>query len=232
MINLYGVAGRVFSGRLDDLRKIRPVGGKPRVDALPDAGADFHLNLAWAADEAGHAGSAEHGGGGARRAGVAGPGAAVGAAADGVGAYRAAAKPPRALLHRTSDLMSHPALTLDEATTAREAWEMLAEHGVSQAPVLGATGRLVGLVGRQELAPGPDVTDVLRHWRQPVGRLMRTPVPAVEIETDLRHAAQALLTTGLPGLPVVDEAGAVLGFLSRTDLLRGLAQDPPLDLWA
>ena len=40
-----------------------------------------------------------------------------------------------------------------------------------------------------------------------------------------------LQLAGLPGVPVVDEVGAVLGFVSRTDLLRALATDPPLDLW-
>jgi CBS domain-containing protein len=40
-----------------------------------------------------------------------------------------------------------------------------------------------------------------------------------------------LLDTGLPGLPVVDDDGHVVGFISRTDILHAVVADPPLDLW-
>jgi len=43
--------------------------------------------------------------------------------------------------------------------------------------------------------------------------------------------ARVLLNTGLPGLPVVDDHGQVTGFISRTDILRAVVTDPPLDLW-
>ncbi len=36
---------------------------------------------------------------------------------------------------------------------------------------------------------------------------------------------------GIAQDPVVAEDGRLLGFVSRTDLLRALANDPPLDLW-
>jgi CBS domain-containing protein len=40
-----------------------------------------------------------------------------------------------------------------------------------------------------------------------------------------------LLESGLPGLPVVDEQGRVIGFISRSDILRAVVTEPPLDLW-
>ena len=42
--------------------------------------------------------------------------------------------------------------------------------------------------------------------------------------------AGVLLDTGLPGLPVTEEAGVLIGFISRTDILRAVAADPPLDV--
>jgi len=72
-------------------------------------------------------------------------------------------------------------------------------------------------------------------WRaflaQSVQDVMWTPVPSVAADTDIRRLARVLLDTGLPGLPVVDEAGAVRGFVSRSDILRAVVADPPLDLW-
>ena len=56
-------------------------------------------------------------------------------------------------------------------------------------------------------------------------------MPSALPETDLRRAASLLLGTGLPGVPVTDPAGQLLGFVSRSDLLRAIVADPPLDLW-
>jgi CBS domain-containing protein len=50
-------------------------------------------------------------------------------------------------------------------------------------------------------------------------------------DTDIRQLAQVLLDTRLPGLPVVDGQGSLVGFVSRSDILRAMVSDPPLDLW-
>jgi len=60
---------------------------------------------------------------------------------------------------------------------------------------------------------------------------MWSPIPSASADTDIRRVARVLLDTGLPGLPVVDDAGQVRGFVSRTDILRAVVADPPLDLW-
>ena len=60
---------------------------------------------------------------------------------------------------------------------------------------------------------------------------MWSPVPGVSPEAGIRRVAQVLLDTGLPGLAVVDEHGFVIGFVSRSDIIRAVISDPPLDLW-
>jgi len=66
----------------------------------------------------------------------------------------------------------------------------------------------------------------------PVTTLMCTSGPGVEPEPDLRRVAQLLLDLGLPGLPVVAADGVVSAFISRSDILRAVVHDPPLDLWS
>ena len=86
---------------------------------------------------------------------------------------------------------------------------------------------------RPERLPGPESHALV--WRalllQGVVDVMWTPVPSVAPDADIRHVARVLLDTGLPGLPVVDDHGAVIGFISRSDILRAVVADPPLDLW-
>jgi CBS-domain-containing membrane protein len=135
-----------------------------------------------------------------------------------------------------ADVMHTPALTVSAEATLRDAWQWLAMHGFGQAPVLDRSGLLVGLVGRAELMPpvsphAPGALAEVHRLARPVAEVMWTPVPSAAPGTDLRRVAALLLDTGLPGVPVTSEAGHVLGFVSRSDLLRALANDPPLDLW-
>ena len=112
------------------------------------------------------------------------------------------------------------------------AWSLLSAHQVAQAPVLNERDRVVGLLLRADMAPpslarSPSPAMAQRR----VAELMLTPVPAVAQDTSLRRLAHVLMDTGLPGLPVTDAEGVLLGFVSRTDILRAVAADPPLDMW-
>jgi CBS-domain-containing membrane protein len=141
-------------------------------------------------------------------------------------------------LKRVQDIMNPGAICVAQDATVGQAWAVLAQHHLGQAPVVDDYGVLVGLLTRAELMrsdrlPGPHTHALV--WQallaQSVADLMWTPVPSVAPDTDIRRLARVLLDTGLPGLPVVDDAGKVQAFVSRTDILRAVVADPPLDLW-
>jgi CBS domain-containing protein len=145
---------------------------------------------------------------------------------------------PRHPLTHVEAIMSRAVVTIAQASTVEQAWTELARHGIGQAPVVDANGVLVGLLSRGDLMrpdrlPAPDSHPLV--WRalmlQSVVDVMATPVPSVATDTDIRRVARVLLDTGLPGLPVVDDGGHVIGFVSRSDILRAVVADPPLDLW-
>lgn len=90
-----------------------------------------------------------------------------------------------------------------------KAWKALQSHNIHQAPVLNEAAQLVGMVG-----------DV-----------MRTPVITAVAVTDIRRIAAAVLTHRIDGVPVTGEQGRLVGYLSRSDILRAVVSDPPLSLW-
>lgn len=147
-------------------------------------------------------------------------------------------KKQRQLLTRVSDVMTAGAITVQAHDMVNHAWQTLATEGVSQAPVLNQAGQVVGLLLRADMAPLdllPEpgaIHDAIALARRPVADVMLSPISTVDQETDLRRVAGVLLELDLPGLPVTDAAGALIGFLSRTDILRAVAADPPLDLWS
>lgn len=162
-------------------------------------------------------------------------------AQDAVSAYsqaRQAPPPARRPLTEVRNVMTPTALGIAPDLRVNDAWQTLAEHQVAQAPVVDALGRVIGLLLRADMAPLdllPEpgaVKQAIDLARRPVSEVMVSPVPTVSPDTELRRVAAVLLDTGLPGLPVTDEAGVLAGFISRTDILRAVAADPPLDLWS
>ncbi|MBV8617725.1 MAG: CBS domain-containing protein [Curvibacter sp.] len=216
MFFVFGQGGPIYQGPLENLAEIAPVSALAR-----SRGA--HRALA------------------PRRTGAQGEAAAHTLRNDAVSAYAQTQQgevPARARLELVRDVMSPEAFTLTPEMSVADAWETLALRGVSQAPVVDGQSHLVGLLLRADmlptvLLPGPSSTGIAA-WRlaqQPVSSLMLSPIPAVDADTHLRRASRVMLDLGLPGLPVCDPDGRVIGFISRADILRAVVADPPLDLW-
>lgn len=225
MFTVYGVSGELFRGSMEQLRKIGAVGALARTTAIRSLRRDVHGPHIGPLDSVVEALSATPAGEVQR---------------DAVAAYTQAQQPAqtRQPLTRVDALMSTEVITLPDTMTVLKAWQLLAEHGIGQAPVVNASAMLVGLLTRADLInpeqlPTPDSSAVA--WRallaQSVLDIMRTPVPSVTPDADIRRVARVLLEMDLPGLAVVDDAGLVIGFVSRSDILRAVVTDPPLDLW-
>ncbi len=225
MFFVFGPSGQIYRGGPENLAQIAAVRRVERPQALRTRGMDIPPDAAAAPapQDARHAPAVNL------------------RLQDAVAAYVQTGKGPqrrREPLTLVRDVMSHGALSVEPGTRVNDAWQTLAEHKVAQAPVVDERGRVVGLLLRADMAPLdllPEpgaVQQAIALARRPVSEVMLSPVTTVAADTALRRVASVLLTTGLPGLPVTDEAGALAGFISRTDILRAVAADPPLDLWS
>lgn len=220
MFAVYGTSGQMFQGPFEELRKVAP---SLRLSRARPVNADLD-RPDFVEAVPGREYPARHSP--AERA--------LHAYADtqqGVGG--------RQQLRLVSDVMTREPVLLPDNLTVWEALQRMVEAGVSQMPVVNAQNRLVGALTwgdfmRLDRLPDPAANPLV--WRarmaQSVTEWMFSPVPSVEPETELRKLAVALLETGLPGLPVVAGDGTVQGYVSRSDILRAVTHDPPLDLWA
>ena len=238
MFFVFGPSGQMYRGGVENLSRVAPVRRVPRTQALRTWETEVDSGLvaegARAATAATLPGSDK----------VEAPAAALNLRMqDAVTAYVQTEQGPRAQrqpLTQVHDVMRSRADTVTVAPDLRvnDAWQVLAERQVAQAPVLDAAGQVVGLLLRADMAPldllpAPGaVRDAIALARRPVSEVMFSPVPTVAQDTALRSMASVLLDTDLPGLPVTDEAGQLIGFVSRNDILRAVAGEPPLDLWS
>jgi CBS-domain-containing membrane protein len=211
----------MFQGTLEQMRQVRQVFPAERSRALKPLLRDGHNG---AVSEAVEYGAPV--GGTLQRSAIA--------------AYTTTNEPVHLAWHAlaVSEVMHSPAMTLTVDTSVDQAWQQLVFHGRGQAPVVNARGILVGMVTRAVLAnyeqwPEPGASaQAWDSWRaQSIEAVMLTPIPSVAPGTELRRATSALIDSALPGLPVVDEEGRVVGLVSRTDVLRAALKDAGLDAW-
>ncbi|PSN16588.1 poly(A) polymerase [filamentous cyanobacterium CCT1] len=119
------------------------------------------------------------------------------------------------------DLMSSPVRTIRPETTIREAQRILLRYGHSGLSVVDESDRLVGVISRRDL-------DLALHHgfsHAPVKGYMATNLKTVAPDTPLSDIEHLMVTYDIGRLPVLRE-GALVGIVTRTDLLRHLHQEP------
>jgi CBS domain-containing protein len=134
------------------------------------------------------------------------------------------------------DVMTTEVVTVEPWTPFREIVTRLAGQRISAAPVLDAEGNVLGVVTEADLLlkqEHPDLElNVPLAWSRRrrlerekaaavvAGKLMTTPPVTVAPTATITEAARQMHTAGVKRLPVVDEAGRLVGIVSRADLLK------------
>jgi CBS domain-containing protein len=119
-------------------------------------------------------------------------------------------------MYQVKDAMSKTVVSIRPDATVERAIETLLEHEVSGAPVMDDRGRLCGIISQFQLLEvmyDPHLKD------SPVLDFMTRDVLTVEENALLGTAANLLIVHRIHRLPVLRD-GAVVGIISRSDLLR------------
>jgi CBS-domain-containing membrane protein len=142
------------------------------------------------------------------------------------------------LLHRVTarEIMTRDVVRVQVDTPLKEAAELLAQRGISGAPVVDDEGRVVGVISEKDflrgLAPGVSsfmgvVADCLQEGgcqalalrEQKVADLMVSPAITVMEETPVLEIAGIFKEKDINRAPVLNSQGLLAGIVSRGDLL-------------
>ncbi|MHB8509849.1 MAG: CBS domain-containing protein, partial [Candidatus Dormibacteria bacterium] len=140
-------------------------------------------------------------------------------------------EPPQGSSERTaSDVMSSAVVTTSPEATLHEVGRLMLEKTLKRLPVV-AEGKLVGIISRVDLLRS--VADVhvtegeasVPHGARTVSDIARPEVPVVQRETPVTEVLDALVSTRLNRVLVVDGDRQVLGIISDTELLKRIEGD-------
>ena len=136
-------------------------------------------------------------------------------------------------MHTVASVMTTPVVTVTPETSFKEAVRILRRKRVSGLPVVDSNGSLVGIVSEVDLLNkverrAPDAyliesrqhrVDRVRAAALDVRSAMSTNVATVSPDLPIALAAREMHQRGFKRLPVVDDAGKLVGIVTRGDLL-------------
>ncbi len=132
---------------------------------------------------------------------------------------------------RVRDIMTAPVVVVGPDAPLRMVARLLIQHGVSGAPVVDASGALVGMVTEADLIALEVEAALRKEWgRQPdapspkvAADVMTRAVVSVEEEDPISEVANLMVHNGIRRVPVVRD-GAVVGIVSRRDVIGTLTR--------
>lgn len=128
---------------------------------------------------------------------------------------------------RVGDIMTREVTTVFPEENLTELMATMQDCGFRHLPVVD-DGKLVGLVTERDLLwlsvspfePGADTRSASFAEQNFVSRVMITDVVTVKADTPAREAVGLMVRNKIGALPVVDEAGGVVGIVTTSDILR------------
>ncbi|MFZ6798404.1 CBS domain-containing protein [Undibacterium sp. Di24W] len=216
MFSVYGITGQVYSGSFEGISRVNQVRQARRGRTVQEDGFELGTDIIPSQILA----KALPPTTGEQRA---------------INAYRSTLpiEFERGPLFHARQIMQTKVIAVNVNDSVSEAWELMRENGIHQAPVFNNTAKLIGVVSERDLLTSLNLTQngMTNVLDRRVSDVMRTPVVASSPLTDIRRIARVMLDFEVDGVPIVDESERLIGFISRSDMLRVMMKDPPLSLW-
>jgi CBS domain-containing protein len=145
---------------------------------------------------------------------------------------------------RATDVMTTDVISVDPDRTVQSLATLLAERGISGAPVVDTSGHLVGIVSEGDLLHRAEIGTARRHrvrrrswWLdhyaadsareyvkdhgRTVSDIMSRDVVTVKEDTDLAEVAALLEAKRIKRVPVMRD-GKIVGIISRANIVRAV----------
>lgn len=139
------------------------------------------------------------------------------------------------------DVMTSDVVTVRPETSLKDVAAILTERRISGAPVVDASGKVVGVVSEGDILfkeRGPsertgllawfadpyDVAEQLKLAARTAGEAMTAPAKTIAPWRPVSSAAAEMLDEGVNRLPVVDDEGRLMGIVTRADLVRAFVR--------
>lgn len=121
------------------------------------------------------------------------------------------------------DIMSAPVVTLNQEEIIKEAINIFSTKRYRHIPVVGNANILVGILSDRDVFRAEDKSIKVKD-------IMSQNILTARPEATIRSIVRVLIEERIGCIPIVSQNNEFKGIITRTDILRTLVKDAPLDL--
>jgi len=140
----------------------------------------------------------------------------------------------RQMVIYAQDIMSKTLVTLPEGALFTEAWQQFQQHRFRHFPVVNKNNKLVGIISDRDMLSSPDFkqqNNELHHPEHPISKIMINKVLVASLKTNIRDISRTMFNQHIGAIPIVDDAGKLSGLITRSDILRTIIKNEPMEFW-
>lgn len=145
--------------------------------------------------------------------------------------YQDNTKGSRKLVYFAYEIMSQPVITLSDKASYYEAWQKFQRHKFHHFPISNEDGQLLGIVSDRDMLSHAALHNKNIENIHPITALMSKSVVTASPNTSIREICQIMFSQYLGAMPITNHKKDLLGIITRSDILKTMIKNGPIELW-
>ncbi|QNK85560.1 CBS domain-containing protein [Aliarcobacter cryaerophilus] len=137
-------------------------------------------------------------------------------------------------VYKARDIMTHDVIYARNDLTIEDIYYLIKDKKVSQIPITGFGKKIIGIVNKKIILSllMNHLDDTQAILKRKIDDVYLPEVLTADPDSDVRDVVKVMLDLKLDAIPIVDDSDVLMGIISKTDILKAVANLPKLQLWS
>ncbi|PLY05270.1 MAG: CBS domain-containing protein [Arcobacter sp.] len=137
-------------------------------------------------------------------------------------------------IYHVKDIMTKNCICIQEDNTIIDAYNKLKEHQISQILILNSHQKIISSINKKFILNLiiDDIEGIRSILNRKLQDLYWDEIITTDPITDIRRVAKVMVDFRLSAIPVVTQEDILVGIVSKTDILKAVANLPKFQLWS
>jgi len=138
-------------------------------------------------------------------------------------------------IYNVADIMTSDVIVLNEENTLQEAYDLMIENEINQIPIIKKEDeQIIGMVSYKMILEilMNDLEFTQFNLNKTLENLDFEDVLTADPITDIRRVAKVMVDFKLGAITIVDQDDKIKGIVSRANILKAVANTPPLQIYS
>ena len=137
-------------------------------------------------------------------------------------------------IYHAKDIMTKNCICIDKKDTVIDAYTKLKEFQISQIPIVDSDNKIISLIDKKFILNLiiEDVENTESILNRKLEDLYLNEIITTDPITDIRRVSKVMVDFKLSAIPIVTQDDIIVGIVSKSDILKAVANIPKLQLWS